>query len=197
MDTLDYYNRNAVSFVESTRHTDMQPVQDRFLAFLKAGDFILDFGCGSGRDTRYFLEKGYRVAAADGSTECVKLASAYTGIEVKELLFQDLNEFFVYDGIWACSSILHLPKGELLPVFRKMCNALKIPGVIYTSFKYGEFEGERNGRYFTDFTEDSFRDFIREIPELVTEECWITGDARPGKGDEKWLNIILRKQDIR
>ena len=142
---------------------------------------------------KYFLEKEYRVEATDGSSELCKLASAFTGIEVKEMLFQDLDASGKYEGIWACSSILHLPKQELLPVTRKMCDALKDNGVIYTSFKYGDFEGERNGRYFTDFTEDTFDKFMKVIPELTIEEEWITSDVRPGRGEEKWLNLILRK----
>lgn len=109
------------------------------------------------------------------------------------MLFQNLDANGKYEGIWACSSILHLPKKELLLVIRKMCIALKDNGVIYTSFEYGDFEGERNGRYFTDFTEDTFDKFIRVIPELTTEEEWITSDVRPGRGEEKWLNLILRK----
>ena len=191
--TIDYYNLNAKKFIENTLNADMHITQDRFLRLLAENRFILDFGCGSGRDTKYFLEKGYRVEATDGSSELCKLASAFTGIEIKEMLFQDLDARGKYEGIWACSSILHLPKKELLPVIRKMCDALKDNGVIYTSFKYGDFEGERNGRYFTDFTEDTFDKFIKVIPELTIEEEWITSDVRPGRGEEKWLNLILRK----
>ena len=191
--TIDYYNLNAKKFIENTLNADMHITQERFLQLLIENRFILDFGCGSGRDTKYFLEKGYRVEATDGSSELCKLASAFTGIEVKEMLFQDLDASGKYEGIWACSSVLHLPKKELLPVIRKMCDALKDNGVIYTSFKYGDFEGERNGRYFTDFTENTFDKFIKEIPELTIEEEWITSDVRPGRGEEKWLNLILRK----
>lgn len=191
--TIEYYNQNADMFAQGTRLVDFTVVQERFAKMLPAGSRILDFGCGSGRDTKYFLEKGYRVEATDGSSELCKLASDFTGIEVKEMLFQDLDARGKYEGIWACSSILHLSKRELLPVIRKMCDALKDNGVIYTSFKYGDFEGERNGRYFTDFTEDTFDKFIKVIPELTIEEEWITSDVRPGRGEEKWLNLILRK----
>ena len=191
--TINYYNLNAKNFIENTQNADMHLAQETFLQLLPGSASILDFGCGSGRDTKYFLEKGYRVEATDGSSELCKLASAFTGIEVKEMLFQDLDASGKYEGIWACSSILHLPKKELLPVIRKMCDALKNNGVIYTSFKYGDFEGERNGRYFTDFTEDTFDKFIKVIPELMIEEQWLTSDVRPGRGEEKWLNLILRK----
>ena len=191
--TIEYYNQNADMFAQGTRLVDFTVVQERFAKMLPVDSRILDFGCGSGRDTKYFLEKGYQVAATDGSAELCRLAGSFTGIKVKKMLFQELDEIGVYDGIWACSSILHLPKQELLPVIRKMCDALKDNGVIYTSFKYGDFEGERNGRYFTDFTEDTFDKFMKVIPELTIEEEWITSDVRPGRGEERWLNLILRK----
>ena len=190
--TLDYYNQNAESFIQGTVSVDFKQTQDKFLQSL-TGKSILDFGCGSGRDTKYFIESGYAVTAIDGSEELCKSASAYTGIQVKHMLFQDLDEVDCYDGIWACSSILHLPKEELKIVSQKMSRALKQNGIIYTSFKYGNFEGERNGRYFTDFTLDEFKDFISDVKDIAIEEYWITGDVRPGREDEKWLNLILRK----
>ena len=190
--TLDYYNKNADNFVANTISVDFKRTQDKFLDKLQ-GKRILDFGCGSGRDTKYFLEKGYEVDAVDGSEELCKAASKYTGIQVRQMLFQELIEQNRYDGIWACSSILHLSKDELRIVFPKMLDALCSNGIIYTSFKYGEFEGERNGRFFTDFTIETFSEFISDIDNIKMEEDWITGDVRPGRGEEKWLNLILRK----
>jgi len=190
--TLNYYNNNAEAFIQGTISVDFSATQDRFLRLL-SGKKILDFGCGSGRDTKYFLEKGFEVAAIDGSVELCKAASLYTGIKVKHMLFLDLDESAAYDGIWACSSILHLPKSELKEVFLKMSEALVPDGIIYTSFKYGTFEGDRNGRYFTDFTTETFASFIKDIKELVIRDQWITGDVRPGREDEKWLNLILQK----
>lgn len=195
-ETLVYYNKNAQSFVDGTISVDFEQTQLKFTNKLKAGAYILDFGCGSGRDTKYFLSKGYQVDATDGSEELCKKASEFTGIEVKQMLFEELDETEKYDGIWACSSILHLGKSALKDVLQKMKAALKPDGVIYTSFKYGDFEGQRNGRYFTDFTLEAFQEYIKQIPGLVTEEYWITGDVRPGRGEEKWLNLILRKSDI-
>ena len=61
VNTLNYYNQNANQFVEGTLSVDFQQTQDRFLEKLTAGACVLDFGCGSGRDTKYFLKKGYQV----------------------------------------------------------------------------------------------------------------------------------------
>ena len=98
--TIDYYNLNAENFIENTQNVDMHLAQDKFLHLLNEGAAILDFGCGSGRDTSYFLDKDYQVTATDGSAELCRRASAFTGIEVKEMLFGEL------------------PKNELLPVIK-------------------------------------------------------------------------------
>ena len=191
--TLNYYNENAKSFIEGTVNVDFVKVQDIFLQLLPSCGTMLDFGCGSGRDTKYFLEQGYKVDAIDGSIELCKLASEYTGINVKHMLFHELIDVEKYDGIWACASILHAKKTELPEILRKMCDATKKNGIIYISFKYGNFEGDRNGRYFTDMTEESMSELLAYIPELKVEKQWITGDVREGRGDERWLNMILRK----
>ncbi|MCM1326436.1 MAG: class I SAM-dependent methyltransferase [Bacteroidales bacterium] len=192
--TLTYYNQNAPQFAQITTSVDFAAMQQRFTDKLPVGGLILDFGCGAGRDTKAFLSKGFQVEAVDGSEELCKIAGEYTGIPVRQMFFQELKEIEKYDGIWACASILHVKKRELPEVLQKMSRALKAQGVIYTSFKYGTFEGERNGRYFTDMTEEAFRILIENMDDIQIEEQWITTDVRPGREEEKWLNLILRKK---
>lgn len=192
--TIDYYEVNAISFTEHTRDVPFEETQNKFMNLIPQGGTILDFGCGAGRDTKLFLSKGYNVEAIDGSPKLCKLTSEYTGIKVKNMLFSDLNEKEKYDGIWACASILHLPKNELKDVLKKMLIALKPGGYIYSGFKYGEFEGLRgSGRYFTDFTEESFEGFLEDIPEAKLVDMWRTNDVRPGREDEQWLNVIVTR----
>lgn len=192
--TINYYDTNAKEFVEGTLNVDFKTTQDKFINKLPAKGYILDFGCGSGRDTKYFLAKDFNVDAIDGSIELCKIASEYTNIKVNHMYFNELSIVNKYDGIWACSSILHLSLDDLVDVFKRMSKALKDEGIIYTSFKYGDFSGERNGRFFTDMTEDSFAKLIANVENLKAEEQWITADVRPQRGNEKWLNLILRKK---
>jgi 2-polyprenyl-3-methyl-5-hydroxy-6-metoxy-1,4-benzoquinol methylase len=193
VNTINYYNRNVQSFIDETVSVDFTQIQNIFLELLPKDARILDFGCGSGRDTKYFLDCGYQVDAMDGSIELCRAASEYTGIHVKQMLFQELAEVEKYDGIWACASILHVKKVELPDIVRKMSLATKENGIMYVSFKYGDYEGERNGRYFTGMTEISMKELLGDFPELEVEKQWITGDVRAGRGDERWLNVILRK----
>ncbi len=191
--TLDYYNDNAHRFTTDTLDVEFSNIQNSFLSMLEQGAFILDFGCGSGRDSRYFLQKGFQVEACDGSEEMVKTAMKITGIPVKKMLFSELDEEGKYDGIFACASILHVPSKELPDIISRMRRAVKKGGVLYVSFKYGTFEGIRNGRYFTDQTEDSLKTILDEVGGLEIISTGITGDARPGREDEKWLNVLLRR----
>ena len=193
--TLTYYNTNAHRFTSDTLDVEFSTIQDSFLAQLPAGALILDFGCGSGRDSRNFLQKGYRVEACDGSEEMVKAATRNAGIPVKKMLFSELNEENRYDGLFACASILHVPSKELPDILTRMKRAVKPGGILYVSFKYGTFEGIRNGRYFTDLTEESLHAILDRVGGLEIIRTGITGDARPGREDEKWLNVLLRASD--
>lgn len=190
--TIQYYNQNATDFVENTRNVDFHVIQDEFLGKLPEGAVILDLGCGSGRDTKYFLEHGYQTNAIDGSAELCVLASEYTGIPVRCLLFQEWNEREVYDGIWACSSLLHLSYGELDDVLYRIENALRPQGILYMSFKHGVFEGERNGRYFLDFTEEKMDQLLKNHTGLRLLRSFHTEDVRPDRKEE-WLNLFLQK----
>ena len=192
--TLTYYNSNAPAFVQNTVDVPFTDIQDAFLECIPAGGRILDFGCGSGRDTKYFLNKGYIVDAIDGSEELCKIASEYTGIQAKCMLFDELETLQEYDGIWACASILHVEKVKLPEILKKMAVATKTGGTIYVSFKYGDFEGMRNGRFFTDLKESTFEELIKDIPGLVIKESWITTDVRVERGEEIWLNMLLGVQ---
>ena len=129
----------------------------------------------------------------DGSLELCKIASEYSGIAVKHMYFHELNAVEQYDGIWACSSILHVPVDDLPNILIRLYRALVVGGCLYTSFKYGDFSGDRNGRYFTDFTESGFRDLLSNIPGFRIVESAITGDVRAGREQEKWLNLIIKR----
>lgn len=197
--TISYYDENAATFCEGTRNADMSETRGRFLQYLKPNALILDAGCGSGRDSKAFMESGYRVVAMDGSKEMCRQASKYLGQEVQCRRFEEIDERNVYDGIWACASLLHVPY-ELLPkVIARLIDALVDGGVLYASFKYGEEEREAGGRYFTDLREDGWKKVQEEAEDMIKEsrlemtECFVTGDVREGRGEEKWLNVVGRK----
>ena len=106
-----------------------------------------------------------------------------------------MNEMDIYDGIWACASILHVASSALPDLLERMKRALKSKGILYASFKYGTFEGYRNERYFTDLNEERFTSLLDQVRGFSVIDQWISSDARPGRENEKWLNAIIRKKD--
>ena len=190
--TLSFYNSSASSFIERTVAADVGTLRERFIKYIPQNGYVLDFGCGSGRDTKCFLEAGFRVDATDGAEELCTAASEYSGVKVQCKDFFELDAEEQYDGIWACASVLHVEKERLPELFRIMADALKPGGVMYLSFKYGDFSGTREGRHFTDLTENSFRELLSELEELSIEEEWISEDSRPER-TVRWLNEIVRK----
>ncbi|MEG0087040.1 MAG: methyltransferase domain-containing protein [Niameybacter sp.] len=191
-ETIKYYQDYLNEFMNMTLYADMASVRDRFTQYLQLGDKILDAGCGSGRDTLAFRQAGYEVVGIDACKEICQRASAVTGQEVLCMTFQELSYEKAFEGIWACASLLHVPSEEIEEVLMKLVKALKTQGVIYLSVKYGEFEGVRNGRYFTDYTEASLLALLEKWQELHIEEVWQTDDTKVEKRDN-WLNVIVRK----
>lgn len=188
--TIDYYNNNAHKFIGDTVNADMNDIQKNFLMRIPKGGSILDLGCGSGRDSKAFLDLGYKVVSVDGSIEMCKAAEKLTKQPVICSYFQDFETGEMFDGIWACASLLHLHRNEIKPVVIKLAKYLKENACLYMSFKLGDFQGERNGRYFTDFTLESISELLSDVDDLKLDSSEITSDVRPGRDNEKWLNVF-------
>lgn len=192
MKTIDYYNQYADEFTQATLSVDMENLYRPFLAELPEGAYILDVGCGSGRDILAFKNKGYQVDAIDYSEELVKKASRLTGIPIKLKSFYEVDDYEAYDGIWACASLLHCERDRLIEVVGKLVNALKQNGVLYMSFKYGDSDREKDGRQFTDLNGAQAEVLLNQFEKVKQLKQWITIDQRPNRS-EKWLNLIWKK----
>ncbi len=192
--TIMYYNEHASEFITETINIDIRGTQNHFLSLLPRCAHVLDFGCGSGRDIKYFRSRGFRAEGLDASDEMCYRASQYTETKVRKMLFQDLADIASFDGIWASASMLHLPTEEIAPVLWKMANAAVDNGILYLSFRYGEAEGMRGARYYNDMTEGKFRKILSRVTNLKLEESWISADVKPGCEKDKWLNVLLRKR---
>lgn len=191
--TLNYYNQNAIEFFNATLNLDMESLYQAFIQYLPQDAFILDLGCGSGRDTLAFKRKGYRVEALDYSKELAALASQQTGQQVRLESFYDFSDQSKFDGIWACASLLHCERNQLPNVIQRIFNALKPNGIGYMSFKYGNQDREKDGRSFTDLNEQQAQDLLSALDGVLLLQQWITLDKRPDRTEE-WLNILFKKQ---
>lgn len=195
-DTLNYYNSNAKEFYNQTVFADFERIYKKVFMFLPKHSYILDFGCGSGRDSKYFMDRGYFVKPCDGSIEMCKLASKYLNRKVICMDFLDLNEVNTYDCIWACSSILHVEDDHLLEVFNKMIDALKVGGIIYTSFKVGEGYMIKEGKYYRFLTKKEMIQLLEKTGKSVKLIDYFENEPlarRTSNSNETWGNYIIQK----
>jgi len=194
--TTNYYDNNARDYFDSTVDMDMVPLYERFLPYVPVGGTILDAGCGSGRDSKEFLRRGYVVTAIDASAEMVRLASAYTGLPVHHLRFEEMKFASVFDGIWASASLLHVPRASMHAALERLIAALKTGGICYMSYKLGDGERTEGGRYFNDQNEESLTKALSGFPNVSIVEMWTAQDRRPDRADLLWLNCIIRKLNV-
>ena len=187
---ISYYDKNAMSYFYNTKYLDMKEAYDRFLSRVVSGGLILDFGCGGGRDSKYFLSRNYKVSAIDGSKEMCRLASEYAKIYVKNIEYKDFSDTSIYDGIWANASLVHLDDNNLLSTLSSIREALKDDGVFYMSLKNNKSERESDrDRIFYYRSFDEVYSMIRyldfELEEYYNSVC---------KRDIVWDNYILKKE---
>jgi SAM-dependent methyltransferase len=190
--SIGYYDQNSDAFFRETVEADMRGLQGRFLAYVPTGGRILDAGCGSGRDALAFQRQGYVVEAFDGSAKMVRLARAHTGLPVRRLLFEEVDWMETFDGVWACASLLHVPRAHLADAIARLVRTLRRGGVLFASFKCGQREREIYGRHFTDLTEGDLRQLLAAA-RLEALDVWVSRDVRSGRDGELWISGIGKR----
>lgn len=190
--TIEYYDKNAEAFIQSTIGVDMSGLYSEFEKYLFPGCNILDLGSGSGRDCKYFMDKGYQVTAVDPSEEMCASIKKISGVNALKMRAEDI--FFVeeFDAIWACASLLHIKMSEMNMVLNKCAQSLKKNGYMYASWKYGKGERIDGYRYFSDFDEESIKEALSAIPNFKIVSIWKTSDVR-NTNMTVWINVIVKR----
>lgn len=189
-----YYNANASGMIENTLELNLKPIYGRFEKYLKPGAKLLDVGFGSGRDSLHFDANGYEVVSIDFASEVYNRGKMLLNTEVLLVDVRDIKYKNEFDAIWASAVLFHFTEEEIKNVLVRCHEALVRNGVMYISFKYGEEELVRHGRFFNDFTEEKFNKLMMGNEMFEITEIWQTQDARQDHQHQNWLNIILTKK---
>jgi 2-polyprenyl-3-methyl-5-hydroxy-6-metoxy-1,4-benzoquinol methylase len=192
-ETINWYNENAKIYFDETKDFSMKKEYPPFLAYLPKGGKILDAGCGSGRDSKEFKDMGYNVTAFDASEELTKLASEHTGLNVISTTFDKFKSDEKFDGIWACTSLLHVPKKDFEKSFLNMTDHLNSGGVLYAWLKTGTTEEfDKKGRFFNYVSRDDIEKIISKHDDLklikISEQ-----ENNFRKNDHNLINFVISK----
>jgi SAM-dependent methyltransferase len=193
--TIDCYDRDAVHYSCRFLGLNTKNLCDKFLALLPDKAHILDLGCGPARDTKYFVDKGYKVTALDASKELVKIGREYTGHPILHMKFEDMNFRQEFDGIWSMASLLHLSREALIKVFENnLITALKPQGILYACFIEGEAERIKDGRYFHDYTQDNLKSILEQLNSFKILDIWTQEDSAQDRKGRSWVHFIVEKK---
>ncbi len=194
--TLKYYEKYADVYIKETLKLDIEEIRNNFIHQLPPKAHILDLGCGSGRDSHAFLHCGFRVTAVDPCRSVATITSKFLHQEVQIRKAQEITELEHYDAIWACASLLHVPKLTMHAVLTSLINALTAGGLLYISFKQGSEERwDERGRFFNDYSRKTITEVISQVENI--QHIGITTSSSILRGhDQTWLNIFLKKKTL-
>ncbi len=190
-ETVAFYDTVSRDYARRWLNSDVMGEQvEYFLSHLRGWD-ILDVGCGPGRDALVFTNWGRRVVGIDLSKNLLAIAqgvaprAAFAKVDMRRLSFPS----GLFDGIWACASLLHLPKGEALQALRGFWRVLEPSGLLYVSVKEGESEGwheREEGRVFYSYYQEE------EIKKRIEEAGFSIIRLSRFLGHEVFFDVFAR-----
>lgn len=191
--TKNYYENSSNKYFKETVNNLMDSTLEKFIQFLPENGRILDLGCGSGRDSKYLMNRGFQVVAIDYSANIAELASKHIGKDVINIKMENINYQNEFDGIWACASLLHFTPRQLEVVLNKIINTLQSGGILFTSFKEGKsISLDEKGRYYNNHTINSLTNLLKSIPNNEIIEIWREESILRGK-KQSWVSTLIQK----
>ena len=189
--TRKSYDQFAVQAADRFWGFELTETWEDFDHSLPRGAKVADIGCGPGRDTAQFNQRGFWATGLDYSIgilqEAMRRAPApYLQGDMRTLPYAPES----FEGVWACASLLHLPRDQAPGVLAEIWRIMKPQGSLYLALKEGQgnyWDTKEGERFFTLFQEDEMRNMLQaagfEIHRVV---------INPGE-DAPWLNIFARK----
>jgi len=139
--TVGSYERGAAAFAEySGERSHLKHLHDRFAELVRPGASVLDLGCGPGHDARELADRGLVVTGCDPTRGLLSQARSHAAMPGR-LVLGDARDipfgWATFDGIWACASLLHLPKSQVETALADVFRILKPDGLFFTSMQEG------------------------------------------------------------
>lgn len=190
---LTYYEANATKYAGLTGQVNLSQLYAPFISLLPRGARILDVGCGGGRDLKAFRERGFKPFGIEPSISLAEIAREYSGVEVVVTKVEEIEFVEEFDAVWACASLLHLPKSKLPEALRRIRRSLVAGGVLFLSVQSGEGEEIlEDGRFYAHYTNTAIEMAVRAIGFDILE-TWETADSFADRTLISWINMLAKK----
>ncbi|MFA6094631.1 MAG: class I SAM-dependent methyltransferase [Candidatus Paceibacterota bacterium] len=192
--TISTYNKLASDYDAETADFWENFPQDFLNEFVqKSGKKILNIGSGPGRDGLLLRQLGCDVVCLDASEAMIGMCKAQ-GFEtvlgdLLKLPFKDGS----FDGVWAYTSLLHIPKKDFGKAINQIVRVLVPGGVLGLGLIEGDTEGYKNSsgvdlpRLFSLYKKDEVVDILKEYGFELLQYL----EFQPRS--KKYLNFVFRK----
>ncbi|MBW1970457.1 MAG: class I SAM-dependent methyltransferase [Deltaproteobacteria bacterium] len=188
----DYYQKNYKAYHEKTFSIDPSSFLAPLAQRLPAEVFIMDVGCGSGRDLLWMKKRGFEVIGFERSPGLGELARENVGCEVIEGDFEtyDFSAILV-DAVMLIGALVHVPHERFSEVFKNITSAIPKNGSVLITLKEGS--GDRtdaDGRIFYLWEAPKARELFDTLGFKVCD--FSTSVSKTGS-DDFWLSYVLDK----
>lgn len=187
--TIKYYDDCYIEYHQKTHSIDMLAIYDEVRKWVANGSRILDAGCGTGRDTQYFLKNGFKVTSFDASLKMVELCNEYPFAYCEQKSFDTINYPSKFDLVWACASLLHLDKDELKRAFYKLFKSLKDGGILYFSLKSNSIDNSERQYYY--YNQQEIDLILTDTLRMRFIKSWVTTSGL--NSNEEFTNYLYKK----
>jgi len=163
-----------------------------FAEFLKDNNFqgfLVDLGCGNGRDVNIFQKEGFNVLGIDISEEVIKKASETfpnCKFEVQDIEKLNFNDNSV--GAYLMINVIHYVNME--KALKEILRTLDDKGFLFIHFNLSITDDKGNIDY--EQNEDEIMNLISNF-EILDKKIFERIDEKPKKHIHKILQLILRK----
>ena len=188
----DFYQDNFKAYHQKTFSIDPSSFLEPLARRLPAEAFILDVGCGSGRDLLWMKKRGFDVIGFERSPGLAELARENAGCEVIEGDFEtyDFSSIFV-DDVMLVGAMVHIPHERFSKVFKNITSAISENGSVLITLKEGS--GDRtdsDGRTFYLWEDKKAREVFDTLGFTV---CDFSKSASITGSGDVWMSYVLDK----
>jgi len=189
----DFYRENHREYFERTFNIDPSTFLSSLAAKLSPGSFILDVGCGSGRDLLWLKNHGFPVMGFERSPELAELARKSAGCDVLEGDFTSYDfSSIMADAVILIGALVHIPHADFAAVLRNTSAALKNKGLMLITVKEGTGIAESaDGRIFYLFQDHDLQVIFTSLGFQLLD--FSRNESKMGTG-EIWLQYLLKKE---
>ncbi|HOO71687.1 MAG TPA: class I SAM-dependent methyltransferase [Spirochaetota bacterium] len=197
-----FYDATAKSTADEWYPNELlMPTINDFMSFLPVKPLVLDLGCGPGHESMRLARAGATVTGIDFSEECINIARMRCpecNFEIRDMrnLGDDIG---VFDGVFACASLIHISPSELSLVLKSISTVLKNSGYLDIILLDGKGTSEKYSNLEINSVKYNRTVYLYDKGSIVSEaEKYGFSFVRDGYLDNElkesgWRNYIFKK----